>query len=117
MKSKEPAINSWNQWDDLSAQEEAEIIEQMAQQIIKRKMGLMTQITLETLGPLTWIGAELGMTILGPYLEFFGVDKATAIFRNRKNLKRLIDRIEELEEEKRGKKEKSKREKGRLEHG
>ncbi len=63
------------------------------------------------------MGAELGMTIFGPYLEFLGVDKATALFRNRKNLKRLIDRIEELEEEKRGKKEKSKREKGRLEHG
>lgn len=59
---------------------------------------------LEGMGPLTRIGAELGMTILGPYLEYFGVEKVTALFRNRENVKRLIDRIEELEEEHKSKK-------------
>ena len=109
MRSNDPAEPSWNLWDDLSPEEEDELIEKMARHIVKRKMGLMAQIALETMGPLTWIGAELGMTILGPYLEFFGVEKVTALFRNRKNLKRLMDRIEELEEEQRGKKEKPKR--------
>ena len=109
MRSNDPAEPSWNLWDDLSPEEEDELIEKMARHIVKRKLGLMAQITLETMGPLTWIGAELGMTILGPYLEFFGVEKVTALFRNRKNLKRLMDRIEELEEEQRGKKEKPKR--------
>jgi hypothetical protein len=107
--SKEPTEPSWNYWDDLPPEEEDELIEKMAQHIVKRKMGLMAQITLETLSPLTWLGAELGLTILGPYLEFFGVGKVTALFRNRDNLRRLMDRIEELEEEKKGKKEEPKR--------
>ncbi len=101
--------SSWNLWDVLPAEEEDRLIEKMAQTIVKRKMGLLSQITLESLGPLTWIGAELGMTILGPYLEFFGVEKVTALFRNRENLKRLLDRIEELEDEQKRKKGKTKR--------
>lgn len=109
MGSKEPTGPSWNYWDDLPPEEEDELIEKMARHIVKRKMGLMAQITLETLSPLTWLGAELGVTILGPYLEFFGVDKVAALFRNRDNLRRLMDRIEELEEEKKGKKEEPKR--------
>jgi hypothetical protein len=106
--SKEPAGPSWNYWDDLPPEEEDELIEKMAQHIVKRKMGLMAQITLETLSPLTWLGAELGMTLLGPYLEFFGVGKVTALFRNRDNLRRLMDRIEELDEVQKGKKEEPK---------
>ncbi len=108
MGSKEPTKPSWDYWDDLPPEEEDELIEKMAQHIVKRKMGLMAQITLETLSPLTWLGAELGMTILGPYLEFFGVGKVTALFRNRDNLRRLMDRIEELEEEQKGKKDEPK---------
>jgi hypothetical protein len=92
----------------LPPEEEDELIEKMAQHIVKRKMGLMAQITLETLSPLTWLGAELGMTILGPYLEFFGVGKVTALFRNRDNLRRLMDRIDELEVEQKNKKHESK---------
>ncbi len=106
--SKEPTKPSWDYWDDLPPEEEDELIEKMAQHIVKRKMGLMAQITLESLSPLTWLGAELGMTILGPYLEFFGVGKVTALFRNRDNLRRLMDRIEELEEEQKGKKDEPK---------
>lgn len=106
MGSEEPTDTSWNYWDDLPPEEEDELIEKMAQHIVNRRLGLMAQITLETLSPLTWLGAELGLTILGPYLEFFGVDKVTALFRNRDNLRRLMDRIEELEKEQKGKKEK-----------
>ncbi len=103
--SEEPDESSWDYWDDLPPEEQDELIEKMAQHIVKRKMGLMAQITLETLSPLAWLGAELGLTILGPYLEFFGVDKVTALFRNRENLRRLMNRIEELEKEQKGKKE------------
>jgi hypothetical protein len=100
-ESKEP---SWQLWEDLPPEKEDELIEKMAQTIVKRKLGLMAQMILESLGPLTRIGAELGMTILGPYLEFFGVEKVTALFRKRENVKRLMDRIEELEEEHKSKK-------------
>ena len=105
----DPEEPRWNLWDELPPEEEDILIEKMARHIVKRRMGLMAQITLETLGPLTWIGAELGMTILGPYLEFFGVEKVTALFRNKKTLQRLMDRIDELEEEQKDKKEKKKK--------
>ena len=108
LRSKEPREPSWNYWDDLPPEEEDELIEKMAQHIVKRKMGLMAQITLETLSPLTWLGAELGMTLLGPYLEFFGVGRVTALFRNRDNLRRLMARIDELEVEQKYKKHESK---------
>ena len=109
LSSKEPREPSWDYWDDLQPEEEDELIEKIAQHIVKRKMGLIAQITLETLSPLTWLGAELGMTILGPYLEFLGVEKVTALFRNRDNVTRLMDRIEEIEVEQKGKKKESKR--------
>ena len=99
MKPEDSTKPKWELWDDLQPEEEDALIEKMARHIVKRRMGLVAQITLETLSPLTWLGAELGMTILGPYLEFFGVAKVTALFRRRENLGRLMDRIEELEEE------------------
>lgn len=55
------------------------------------------------------MGADLGMTLLGPYLEFFGVDKVTALFRKRENLTRLLDRIDELEVEKSRKRDEAKK--------
>lgn len=110
MGSEDNEKPKWNLWDELPPEEEDELIEKMAQHIVKRRLGLMAQIALETISPVAWLGAELGMTILGPYLEFFGVEKVTALFRKRGNLKRLMDRIEELDEEKkRLKKEKSKK--------
>lgn len=108
--SEDPDKPRWNIWDELPPEVEDELIEKMAQHIVKRRLGLMAQIALETLSPVAWLGAELGMTILGPYLEFFGVEKVTALFRRRENLRRLMDRIDELEEEKiRRKKEKAKK--------
>jgi len=102
--SGDPRKPSWSLWEDLPPEEEDELIEKIAQTIVKRRLGLMAQMILEGMGPLSRIGAELGMNIMGPYLEFFGVEKVTALFRNRENVKRLIDRIEELEEEHKSKK-------------
>jgi branched-subunit amino acid aminotransferase/4-amino-4-deoxychorismate lyase len=51
------------------------------------------------------------MTLLGPYLEFFGVEKVTALFRKRENMTRLLDRIDELEMERSRKREEAKRKK------
>jgi len=100
LASRDPPKPTWNWWDDLPPEEEDELIEKLAQDIVKRKMGLMAQLTLETISPVSKLGANLGMTLLGPYLEFFGVDKVTALFRKRENLTRLLDRIDELEVEK-----------------
>ena len=109
MASRNPSKPTWNWWEDLTPEEEDELIEKLAQDIVKRKMGLMAQLTLETISPISKMGADLGMTLLGPYLEFFGVDKVTALFRKRENLTRLLDRIDELEVEKSRKRDEAKK--------
>ncbi len=111
MAARDPTKSAWNLWDDLPPEEEDELIEKLAQNIVKRKMGLLAQLTLETISPISKLGADLGMTLLGPYLEFFGVEKVTALFRKRENLTRLLDRIDELEMEKSRKREEVKRKK------
>lgn len=111
MAARDPTKSTWNLWDDLPPEEEDELIEKLAQNIIKRRMGLMAQLTLETISPISKLGADLGMTLLGPYLEFFGVEKVTALFRKRENLTRLMDRIDELEMEKSRKREAAKKKK------
>lgn len=111
MAARDPTKSTWNLWDDLPPEEEDELIEKLAQNIIKRRMGLMAQLTLETISPISKLGADLGMTLLGPYLEFFGVEKVTALFRKRENLTRLLDRIDELEMEKSRKREAAKKKK------
>jgi len=111
LAARDPTKSTWNLWDDLPPEEEDELIEKLAQNIIKRRMGLMAQLTLETISPISKLGADLGMTLLGPYLEFFGVEKVTALFRKRENLTRLLDRIDELEMEKSRKREAAKKKK------
>lgn len=111
MASRDSPKPTWNWWEDLTPEEEDELIEKLAQDIVKRKMGLMAQLTLETISPISKMGADLGMTLLGPYLEFFGVDKVTALFRKRENLTRLLDRIDELEVEKSRKRDETKKKK------
>jgi hypothetical protein len=111
LASRDPTKSTWNLWDDLPPDEEDELIEKLAQNIIKRKMGLLAQLALETISPISKLGADLGMTLLGPYLEFFGVEKVTALFRKRENMTRLLDRIDELEMERSRKREEAKRKK------
>ena len=109
MAKRDPTKSTWNLWDDLPPEEEDVLIEKLAQNIVKRRMGLMAQLTLETISPISKLGADLGMTLLGPYLEFFGVEKVTALFRKRENLTRLLDRIDELELERSRKREEAKK--------
>jgi len=90
---------AWQYWEDLPKEEEDELIEKMAQFIVKHRMGLLGQMFLESISPISRMGSEIGLALFGPYFEFFGAAKSAAIFRKRRNIDRLIKRIEELEEE------------------
>ena len=89
----------WQHWEDLPSEEEEALIEKIAQLSVKRRIGLITEMVLESIGPISYLTANLGMATLGPYLEFFGVDRVAALFRKRGNLRRVLDRIEELRAE------------------
>lgn len=104
MDSERSKESRWRQWEDLPSDEEGILIERIAQLSIKHKIDLITEMTLESISPIAPLTANLGMNILGPYLEFFGVDKVTALFRKRENLNKLLDRIDELRIERDAKK-------------
>lgn len=92
-------MSEWKQWEDLPPEEEDALIEKIAQFFVKRRMGLLAQMTLESGGSLTRMFAEFWMGLYGPYLDFVGVDRHMALLRKRKNIEKLISRIEELREE------------------
>lgn len=98
MTIKNTDKDTWQYWEDLPKEQEDELIEKIAQYVVKHRLGLLAQFTLESVSPISRIGSEIGLALLGPYFEFFGAAKHAAIFRKRQNVDRLINRIEELEE-------------------
>jgi len=90
----------WQHWEDLPPEKEEEIIDRLARAFVKRGLGLMGRMLLESGGPLTSMFAEFYMGIYGPFFDFLEVDEYVALLRNKRNLKKLVKRIEELEEEK-----------------
>ena len=92
--------SNWQQWQDLPPEREEEIINKLAQTFVKRGLGLMGRMLLESGGPLTSMFAEFYMGIYGPFFDFLEVDEYVALLRNKRNLKKLVKLIEELEEEK-----------------
>lgn len=87
----------WNQWEDLSPEQEEELIEKLAQFFVKRGLGLIARMTLESGGNLTSLFAEFYMGVYGPYFDFMGVDRYVAVLRRKSNSQRIIARIEALE--------------------
>ena len=90
----------WQHWEDLPPEKEEEIIDRLARAFVKRGLGLMGRMLLESGGPLTSMFAEFYMGIYGPFFDFLEVDEYVALLRNKRNLKKLVKRIEELETEK-----------------
>ena len=95
----------WDYWDDLPSEKEEELINKIAEFVVEHKMDLIAEMLLETGGPITSIFASFGLNLFGPYLEFFGADTYTALFRRRENIQRLIDAIEKINDEKKSKRE------------
>lgn len=106
--------SDWQQWQDLPPEREEELIEKLAQAFVKRGLGLIGRMLLESGGPLTSMFAEFYMGLYGPFFDFFEVDQYVALLRNKRNVKKLIKRIDELDEE-REKGEKAKAEDGKPE--
>ena len=90
----------WQQWQDLPPEREDELIEKLANAFVNRGLGLIGRMLLESGGPLTSMFAEFYMGIYGPFFDFLEVDEYVALLRNKRNLRRLLERIEELEKEK-----------------
>jgi len=96
---------------ELTPQQEEELIEKLAQFILKHKMETPALLFLESLKPLSFVGSTFAMMYVAPFLDIYGVNfnQYAMLFQKRENVERLLQRIEALiKESDRLKKEKKK---------
>jgi len=90
--------------EPLSEERKQELIEAMARFVVERGLASPAVLFLELHRPLAFVGSQAGI-VFSPFLvALFGfqrVDEYTQLMSERENWDRLIERIEELEEERR----------------
>ena len=100
---------------ELTPEQEEELIEKLAQFILKYKMETPAILFLETMKPVSVVSSTFAMMYVAPFLDIYGVNvnQYALLFQKRENVERLLQRIEALiKESDRLKKEKEK-EKGK----
>ena len=89
---------------DVTPEDEEKMIKKIADEIHKRNMGIFAIILLETLKPVSYVGAQLGRAFVTPFLPAFGDDiglggeKAMQVFEKRENVEKLLTTLEDLAE-------------------
>ena len=90
--------------EPLSEERKQELIDAMARFVVERGLASPAVLFLELHRPLAFVGSQAGI-VFSPFLvALFGfqrVDEYTQLMSERENWDRLIERIEELEEERR----------------
>jgi len=90
--------------EEVTAEEEAKVIEWTAREFHKYGLETAGILFLESGKPLAFIGSQIGSVFVMPFLPFFGDtaytkgDKFFKVFQKRDNLEKLIKRLEELSE-------------------
>lgn len=109
-------------WDvDVTPEEEEQILRKIAKKVHEYGMDVPSIMVLESVKPLSFIGAQMGRFFLSPFLPAFGEEigmggeKVMLIFEKRGNVERLIQMVEELVQEENERKEAAKAERKRLE--
>lgn len=90
-------MSNWQQWEDLPPEREEELIEKLVNTFVAKKIGFLARMILESGGSLTTLFAEFWMGLYGPFLDFLEVDEYMALLRKRKNIERLLVKLEEAE--------------------
>ena len=90
-------------WDEeITPEDEDEIIEYIARQLYKYGMETAAIMFLESLKPISRYGSSMGQMFVSPLLPFLGDnitvkgDKAIRVFEDTRNVERLIQRLEDL---------------------
>jgi len=90
-----------------------EWIEKAFDLITKYQINLPAVLLLESMKPLFWVGGQMSRMVMGPFMYAFWKDGFGLIdtFGNRKNIEKLIKKIEEQHQREREKKDIEKAEK------
>ncbi len=79
-----------------------ELIDKIARMIVQRRLGVVAIVLLESVKPLTFLGSQL-MVFMDPFVSaFFKPDDYRLFYEmieDRKNIDKLIERIEKYENE------------------
>ena len=92
-------------FDELTEEEETQIIEKIAEKIYQYKLEAPALILLETSKPISYIGTQLGKLYLTPLLPLLKDDlgipteKILTVFERRENIERLLQLIEQPTDE------------------
>jgi hypothetical protein len=90
--------------EPLSEEQKAQLIDALAQQVVKRGLSAPAILFLELHKPFAFIGSQASIVFspfLAPFFGFDRVDQYTQLLSERENWERLVERIEELTEEQR----------------
>lgn len=105
-------------WDiDVTSEDEDEMIGKIAQKIHASGLDVVAILMIESVKPLSYIGAQMGRLFFSPFLPALGEnvgiigEKVLQIFEKRDNVEKLIKAVEALsrEEEEKKKTEKAKK--------
>lgn len=100
---------------ELTPEEEAQMIDRIASEVIKRRLETVAIMFLESIKPMAYVGSQLAMVFVGPFLSIFGELGINYIkfFDKRGNVEKLLLKIEE-QVKIRDEDEKKAREEGKL---
>jgi len=79
-----------------------DLIDKIASKVVEIGMEAPAILALETARPLSFIGSQMGRAMIAPWFGIFGWDAMTKadiymeVFEDRKNVEKLVRRIEEL---------------------
>ena len=90
---------------EVTAKDEEEFIEKVAQKIHEYEMETAAILLLESSKPLVWVGGEMGRFFITPFVPIisdkWGItsEKFFLIFEKRENIEKLLKRLEQLTQE------------------
>jgi hypothetical protein len=85
--------------DDLTPQERDDLIEKIAQGVVKRGMQTPAILFLEMHKPLTFVASQslvVSSPFIAPFVGIGNIQLAAKLIEKRENIELLIERIEEL---------------------
>lgn len=84
------------------AEIEDDLAERIAQRVVDMGMGMISVVFLESLKPLSFIGSSIlvfGRPVMSVFFDGTAYDRFIAFMEDRNNIDRLVDRIEQLQDE------------------
>jgi hypothetical protein len=87
---------------ELSVEERDRLLEQAAQEVVRRRLEVPALLVLELHRPLTFLSSQALVVftpLLAPAFGLENLQKLSRLLEDRTNLDRLLDRIEALAEE------------------